>query len=531
MVSYKKILELHSSGKNVSQISQGTGWDRGTIRRVITKVKEEGLTPKQWQDLGEEELKQKLRKSAKPKAEYLPIDFEYVYKEMSRAGVTVNLLHQEYCSVAEKSNLKAYSRSHFSEQYKIFTKANKVGAKIKRKPGDSIELDFAGDLVSYTDAYSKEQVEVTLFIATLSFSKLTYVEAIRNKSAVSFASAVANALHWYGGVPRYLIVDNAKAAVILHSKYERANLNSLFSELADYYATGVVAAPGYTPTAKPMVEDGVNNTYTRIIAPLRNCTFYSLESLNEALLEQSERFNCEAFQVNKNWSRRTLFEIEEQRTLSALPSSKFEVRERATATVRQNCHVLCSFDKYYYSVPHTWIKKKIIIRFGRKDVRIQSQDGQLICVHTRGNHPYDKYVTDASHMPSYLRQYIDASPEYFRRQALRYGNNTHAIIDRLFNVAQLEGRVPEIEYESARGILALSKPTKANPHRSIKRLEKACKSLLLLHPQDYVRISYTAVKNEIAKVIKKELEQEILELRTKDIGSGGLLSLLSGGGA
>lgn len=156
MVSYKKILELHSSGKNVSQISQGTGWDRGTIRRVITKVKEEGLTPKQWQDLGEEELKQKLRKSAKPKAEYLPIDFEYVYKEMSRAGVTVNLLHQEYCSVAEKSNLKAYSRSHFSEQYKIFTKANKVGAKIKRKPGDSIELDFAGDLVSYTDAYSKE---------------------------------------------------------------------------------------------------------------------------------------------------------------------------------------------------------------------------------------------------------------------------------------------------------------------------------------------------------------------------------------
>ena len=117
------------------------------------------------------------------------------------------------------------------------------------------------------------------------------------------------------------------------------------------------------------------------------------------------------------------------------------------------------------------------------------------------------------------------------RSALRYGNNTHAIIDRLFNVAQLEGRVPEIEYESARGILALSKPTKANPYRSIKRLEKACESLVLLHPQDYVRISYTAVKNEIAKVIKKELEQEVLELRTKDIGSGGLLSLLSGGDA
>lgn len=92
---------------------------------------------------------------------------------MSRAGVTVNLLHQEYCSVAEKSNLKAYSRSHFSEQYKIFTKANKVGAKIKRKPGDSIELDFAGDLVSYTDTYSKEQVEVTLFIATLSFGEVS----------------------------------------------------------------------------------------------------------------------------------------------------------------------------------------------------------------------------------------------------------------------------------------------------------------------------------------------------------------------
>jgi transposase len=526
MASYKKVLELHCSGLNNSQIGERVGCDRATVRRVIAKSEMKGILPDQWRGLDEAKIRELLRKDAKVREEYLQIDFDWMHRELSNKHVTVNLLHEEYVGSAEKSGLEAYSRSQFFNRYRAWCNTNQYSAKIKSKPGHSVELDFAGDLVHYIDPLTRQPVKVTLFVAVLSFSNLVFVQAVDRQTAVRLAHATIDAFAFFGGTTRAIIVDNTKAAVILHSKHEQAVLNELFRELAEHYGATVIAAPPRVPKAKPNVEGGVYNAYTRIIAPLRHCTFYSLDELNEALASQCEAFNREPFKERPSWSRHSLFLAEEQQMLSQLPSIKFEVREKATATVRENCHAKCSLDGYYYSVPYVWCKKQVVLRLGSVDVRIFSQYGQFICSHPRGTDPWHHYVTDPTHMPSYIREYVYASPGLFRGKAADIGRATHTVIDRLFTIAEANGRVPEVEYESARGILGLGRPTRKHPKRSAPVLEAACDRLVGLNPLPFSRIGYRAVSDVVQAIIEERSQKESNDFISKGGGKGSLLDIL-----
>ena len=70
--------------------------------------------------------------------------------------------------------------------------------------------------------------------------------------------------------------------MIKGSRTDWAILNSSIEELARSYGAEVSACSPYSPKEKPRVEGNVNAAYTKIYAPLRNCTFYSLEDINIA---------------------------------------------------------------------------------------------------------------------------------------------------------------------------------------------------------------------------------------------------------
>jgi hypothetical protein len=283
----------------------------------------------------------------------------------------------------------------------------------------------------------------------------------------------------------------------------------MFREMGEHYGITVVPAPPRTPKAKPNVESGVNDAYHRILAPLRHCTFYSIDDLNDALWEQCEIFNNENFKEFKGWSRRSLFETEEREQLSQLPPFRFEVREKATATVRENCHAKCRLDEYYYSVPQNWIGKTVVLKLGAKDVKIFSEFGEFIYCHLRGTSTYDRYVTERSHLPSYMQQYVYASPEMFRDMAIAIGENTYQVIDRLFVIAERNDRAPEVEYQTARSIVSLGKKTKRSQWSSPYLLEEACRALVVLQPNPFVRIAFSHIKNKMTDIAGRTKSAEV----------------------
>ena len=94
------------------------------------------------------------------------------------------------------------------------------------------------------------------------------------------------------------------------------------------------------------------------------------------------------------------------------------------------------------------------------------------------------------------------------------------------SIAEANGRVPEVEYESARGILGLGRPTRKHPKRSAPVLEAACDRLVGLNPLPFSRIGYRAVSDVVQAIIEERSQKESNDFISKGGGKGSLLDIL-----
>ena len=63
---------------------------------------------------------------------------------------------------------------------------------------------------------ASETVRVHLFVATLGYSRRVYVRAFRHERQSAWLDGIEGAFRHFGGVPRELLLDNAKALVDHH---------------------------------------------------------------------------------------------------------------------------------------------------------------------------------------------------------------------------------------------------------------------------------------------------------------------------
>jgi len=508
MKDYKKILQLDSEGKSKNEISQCLGYQWRTVNDILKKAEEAKVTYEQAKLLDNRALQKRINKPRKTDVGYLEFDLEYLHRELADPHVTMQQLYDEYQQQAESLQKKAYSKSQFSKKYQDFTTEKKVSGHVKSKPGKRLELDFAGDVLSYFDRSMNKFIQVVLFVATLSFSKLVYVEAILNQGAICFALALKNALDFFRGQTTVVVVDNTKAAIILHVRYEVAQLHSLMEDMSRHYGFTVVAAPPRKPKFKNVVEASVHYSYIDIIAPLRHNQYYSLETLNEGLWEEMGRFNGRPFQEHPEWTRASLFLHEEAETLRALPDSPYEVRQISKAQVRKNSHVKCKTDGYYYSVPFHYMHQQVFIKLGRGDVQIYEADGDkigpFIYTHPRGSHRFDFYVTENSHLPSYIVDYVNRDENQLLYKAGMAGPSTYEVVRRFFDHAESQQEAPEKYYETCAGVVHLSERKRDGRRVGEELLEEACSQLCIQFPSHAVLIRYTRIKQKLDDLCERQ---------------------------
>ena len=153
---------------------------------------------------------------------------------------------------------------------------------VERIPGEKMYIDWVGDQPELlTDPSTGEIRKVHVFTTTLGFSSCVYAEIFLDEKLPSFINGVVHALEYYQAVPKYLVPDNLKTAVTKHSKDE-LTLNSVFSDLEDFYDVIVVPPPPRKPKGKPSVENHVRFLETHLIERLKKDIYTSLEELNRA---------------------------------------------------------------------------------------------------------------------------------------------------------------------------------------------------------------------------------------------------------
>ena len=140
-------------------------------------------------------------------------DCEYIHKELAKSGVTLTLLWNEYCEKTRLGGEIPLMYSQFGRYYREYAHKTKATMRIKRKPGELMEVDWAGDPAYLKDNITGEAVPVPVFVAVLACSQYAYVEACRDMKMESWINAHVNAFNYFGGVTRILVPDNLKTGV------------------------------------------------------------------------------------------------------------------------------------------------------------------------------------------------------------------------------------------------------------------------------------------------------------------------------
>jgi len=295
---------------------------------------------------------------------------------------------------------------------KVYADRNLAGFTIRKKKkarlpqqhicGQTMFVDYAGKKPTIIDKQTGEVIEVELFVAILPWSQYTYAEVSHSQKKACFINSMNNCLHFFGGSPIAIVSDNLKSAVTKASKYE-PYVNKTFKSFGLHYNSVIHPARPYKATDKALVEGAVKLCYQRILFPLRNMTFFSIEEFNIEIRKKLAEHNRTNFQ-DMDYSRLDLFKKTEKAQLRALPAQKFLMRDYKWLTVNLAGHVKLNEDKHYYSVPCelNLIGKKVEMQYSQDTVELY-RNSKRIATHKRKHSP--GYSTRPEHLSKEHQQY------------------------------------------------------------------------------------------------------------------------------
>ncbi len=467
MTKYREILRLHSQGISKRGIASSCQCSRNTITAVLERAEQYGVSWPLQKDMTDGDLQNLMFPEKNYSSNRKLPDCEHLHRELSKSGVTLSLLWNEYCEECRLSNEIPLMYSQFCRYYRKYANTTKATMHINRKPGEILEVDWAGNTAAIIDNTTGEIIDAYIFVASLACSSYAYVEAFSSMNMESWITAHVNAYKFFGGVSRILVPDNLKTGVDRVSWYTPV-INKTYHEMAEHYETAVIPARVRRPKDKPNAEGTVGIISTWIIAALRSQEFFSLRELNEAIRIKLNEFNRKPFQ-KKPGSRLSVFLEEEKAALMPLPATPYELATWKIATVQFNYHI--SIEKMHYSVSYEYIKHKVDVRITRNVVEVFFNNHR-IASHVRLYGREGQYSTVPEHMPDNHKQYTAWNAERFMSWAESIGPNTTIAVKSILS----SHRVEQQGYKSCMALLKLA------DKYSVTRVEAACKKALSYTP-------------------------------------------------
>lgn len=491
MTDYKEILRLRALGLSKQAIATSIGCSRNTVRSALAAAEANGVTWENSRGTGNEALRKRLYPGSAERPEYRMPDYEKVHREMQKSGVTLSLLWVEYCEECRAAGELPYQSTQFNKYYADYVHKTKATMHLEHRPGETMQVDWAGDTMGIVDTDTGELIPAYLFVAVLPYSGYAYAEAFPDMKQDSWITAHVNAYRFFGGVTRILTPDNLKTGILKNTKDETV-INQAYREMAGHYNTAILPARPRKPKDKAFVEGSVGVVSTWIIAALRNVQFFSFQELNEAVHEKLYAFNHKPFQ-KKDGSRAALFE-EEKPFLLPLPPAPFELAEWRTATVAYNYHI--SVDRQNYSVPYEYIKQRVDVRLTRSAVEVFFE-GTRIASHLRLYGRPNQYSTVEAHMPPDHQKYLEWNEDRFLRWAGSVGPNTQAVVRQYLTAYKIEQQ----GYKACMALLKLQDKYPA------QRLEDACRRALSFTPRPSVKVVQSILRSGQDKLLSEDKEE------------------------
>ena len=288
--------------------------------------------------------------------------------------------------------------------------------RIEVLPGSEAQVDFRTGAPIINPDGKRRRTHILRVV--LSHSRKAYSQVVYSQSTDDFISCLENAFRYFGEVPKTIVPDNLKAAV-LHSDWYDPELNPKLRSFAQHYGTVVLPTKPRTPQHKGKVERGVD--YVQENA-LKGKTFTSLNEQNDYL----QRWESTVADTRIHGTTREqvikAFNERERAALLPLPNEYFGNFQEAQRKVSRDGHI--SVGKAYYSLPPEYLGHTLWVRWDNRTVRIFNQSMQQICIHA--TQTPGRFSTQPAHIASEKIHPIERGTDWLLKKAKNIGESTES---------------------------------------------------------------------------------------------------------
>ena len=243
----RETLRLHLQARlSYNEVGRALKISKSVVGKYVSLARVAGVDWAVAQTLTDDELEARLYRPPLPRSSYqLTPDFAAVHQELKRPGVTLQLLWEEYAA----ANELAYRYTSFCVKYRAWAQCLKRSMRQTHLAGEKLFVDYAGQTVPLVDATTGEITAAQIFVATLGASNYTYACATMRQATADWIGAQIGALEFFGGVPRLIVPDQARALIKNPDRYD-PQPNALYDEFAAHYGCALLAARPAHPRDK-----------------------------------------------------------------------------------------------------------------------------------------------------------------------------------------------------------------------------------------------------------------------------------------
>jgi len=468
-----EIMRRWQAGDSVRRLANATGLSRKTVRKYTKAAEKCGLTregppPAEAQLLtlvqlnvaGPRQVERPTEDTLAPWSENIQ---KWIQGERLQLTRIQELLEQQHCAVSYTSLRRYVIRQGWLPGHRGTVRMADT------KPGEMAEMDF-GRLGLVADPESGKRRLVWALIIVLGYSRHSFVWPLMRQQLGDVIEGLEAAWAFFGGIPRYLVLDNFPAAVAGPDALD-PHITRGFLEYSQHRGFIVDPARVRHPQDKPKVERHVNYVRERFF---KGGQFHGLMDIRA----QAIRWCLEVAGPRVHGTTRRLplvvFNEEEKSTLLPWDGEPYDVPDWHDVTVHPDHHI--AYRCALYSAPNSTCPQgtKLEVRGDNKLVRLYKR-GMLVKVHPR--QPRGGRSTDPQDYPAELSDYTLRCPDRLRRQGAELGESVGAFADKL-----LGGPLPWAKVRQAQKLLRLGErytPT---------RLDAACRKALSVDLIDVRRL-------------------------------------------
>lgn len=418
---YKAILKLWESGKSKKEISRTLGYNIKTVRKIIKKHQQSGVstpayTPKKSRC---DDFKDKIE--------------QYMGKGLSNVRI-FELLRNDGL------NISYSTLTNFTRKLNIL---DDICVRFHSSAGEEAQVDFG-----YVGRQPKANGRLSkcwVFNMRLSYSRLDYYELVFDQTVETFINCHINAFNYFNGVPKQVKIDNLKAGVIEASFYEPL-YQPLYEGFSQHYGFNILPCRVRKPQEKGKVESGIKYIKNNFFVGRK---FSKNEEMTIALRDWLDNYCNKRLHGTTKQKPYDLYLAEEKMALTALPLDAYQIGISFIRKVQKDCHIVVANN--YYSVPYAYVGKDVYTEVTDKLLTIYC-DNEKIAVHTKCKGS-GHFSTNLAHYPKYKNYHSD-SEEYinkYQEKMAQIGTSCEEIFHLLVK------EHPKMWYRHVTGILSLRK--------------------------------------------------------------------------